>query len=237
MTDENKILAIVPARGGSKRLPQKNILNIAGKPLINWTIEAGLGSTFINRLIVSTDDSNIADIARSSGADVPFIRPDNLSLDSTTSFEVIEHCLSWVKENEGVEYDYIILLQPTSPLRNDKDINNAFNILFDKNAQAVISLCETEHSPLWSNTIDEDSSMKSFLKPDINKTPSQDLPKYYRLNGAIYICQTKALLREKNLYLKDNIYASIMSKKNSIDIDDQIDFDLAELYLNNKKTK
>lgn len=235
MTEKHKILAIVPARGGSKRLPQKNILSIAGKPLIRWTIEAGLGSKYIDRLIVSTDNADIADIARSCGADVPFIRPESLSFDNTTSFEVIDHCLSWVKKNEENEYDYIILLQPTSPLRNNKNIDAAFKLLFSKKAQAVISLCETEHSPLWSNTIGNDLSMRDFLRPDINKTPSQNLPVFYRLNGAIYICETKALLMEKNLYLKDNIYAYTMSKKNSIDIDDQIDFDLAELYLKKQK--
>jgi len=233
MNKKNNTLAIVPARGGSKRLPLKNILNIAGKPLINWTIEAGLRSSYINRLIVSTDDLKIAELARSVGADVPFIRPDKLSQDTSTSYDLIEHSLMSIKENEGIEYDNVILLQPTSPLRSTDDIDGAYKIYYEKNALAVISLCETEHSPLWSNTIPENLSMSNFLNPDINKTPSQNLPLYYRLNGAIYICDTTALLKEKNLYLKDRIYAYIMSKKNSIDIDDQIDFDLAGLYLKN----
>ncbi|MFC2097945.1 cytidylyltransferase domain-containing protein [Bacteroidota bacterium] len=228
---EKKILAIIPARGGSKRLPGKNIRQIAGKPLITWTIDAGLKSKYISRLIVSTDNSEIADTARTYGCEVPFMRPERLSEDNTSSFDVIENCIEFLKNNEKSEYDFVVLLQPTSPLRSANNIDKAIELLFEKNGKAVISVCETEHSPLWSNTLEKNLSMHNFLKPEYNKTPSQQLPEYYRLNGAIYICEIKSLLKEKNFFLKDNIYAYIMSKKESIDIDDQIDFDLAELYL------
>lgn len=233
MTDKPEILCIIPARGGSKRLPGKNIMEIAGKPLIAWTIEAGLKSDHITRLVVSTDNKEIAEISRSFGAEVPFIRPEHLARDSTGSFQVIEQCLDYFKKNEQSEFEYIILLQPTSPLRQKSDINEAFNLLFSKKGKAIISVCETEHSPLWSNTIEENLSMVNFLNKDIINTQSRFLPKYYRLNGAIYIYETKSLLKEKQLFLNENIYAYKMSKKNSIDIDDQIDFDLAELYLKN----
>jgi len=124
-----------------------------------------------------------------------------------------------------------VLLQPTSPLRNEKHIDEAIELLEKKKADAVISVCETDHSPLWSNTLPEDLNMSNFLRDEIKNKRSQDLPKFYRLNGAIYICKTDKFLEEKTFFIKNNIYAYIMDRKSSIDIDDEIDFKLAKVLI------
>lgn len=230
MINDKKILAIIPARGGSKRLPRKNVLDLAGKPLIAWTIEAGLKSKYIDKVIVSSDDDEVLDISQSFGADI-IKRPDFLASDTATSFDVIKHTIDHVDK-----YDYIVLLQATSPLRNEKHIDEAFDLLSSKKAQAVVSVCEMDHSPLWSNTLDDSFSMKGFLSDEILNKRSQGLETYYRLNGAIYICQTDALLSENSFFLRDKIFAYKMKRESSIDIDEGLDFEIAKVFLmkNNK---
>jgi CMP-N,N'-diacetyllegionaminic acid synthase len=215
-------LAIIPARGGSKRLPRKNLLDLCGKPLIAWSIEAALKSKYISKVIVSSDEEEILNIAKEYKAD--FIkRPDELASDTATTFDALNHTLENVEK-----YDYVVLLQPTSPLRTEKHIDEAIELLKEKNADAIISVCEVEHSPLWSNTLDENLDMSNFLRDEVLNKRSQDLPKYYRLNGAIYICKTDKLLENKGFFLKENIYAYKMNKKHSVDIDEEIDFIIAE---------
>ena len=215
-------LVIIPARGGSKRLPRKNLLDLCGKPLIAWSIEAALKSKYISKVIVSSDDEEILNIAKEYKAD--FIkRPDELASDTATTFDTLKHTLENVEK-----YDYVVLLQPTSPLRTEKHINEAIELLEEKNADAIISVCEMEHSPLWSNTLDENLDITNFLRDEVLNKRSQDLPKYYRLNGAIYICKTDKLLQNKGFFLKENIYAYKMNKKHSVDIDEEIDFIIAE---------
>jgi len=226
------ILAIVPARGGSKRLPGKNIRNLVGEPLIARTIRTGLNSKYIDELIVSTDDLEIQKVSLQYGAKVPFLRPPELATDEASSFAVVEHVILTLKEtfSQG-EYDYIILLQPTSPLRDELDIDGAIEFLIKKEADAVISVCEMEHSPLWSNTLPEDLAMGLFLREEIKGKRSQELDKYYRLNGAIYVCQTRRLLEEKTFFLNDNLFAYIMPMEKSMDIDTLWDFKLCEALL------
>ena len=228
---DNAYIAIIPARGGSKRLPGKNLMEIAGKPLITWTVEAAIGSGMFERIIVSTDSQDIAGTATEAGAEVPFLRPAEISADDTSSADVVRHLLISQEMNKNDRYSHFVLLQPTSPLRKTENITEAIELLEKKNADAVISVCRTEHSPLWSNTLPEDMNMQNFLKPEIQKTPSQSRPQYFRLNGALYICSIKKFLEEGSLFLKDNIYAYLMSRRDSIDIDDDVDFDLAEIYL------
>jgi CMP-N,N'-diacetyllegionaminic acid synthase len=218
-------LAIIPARGGSKRLPRKNILNLAGKPLIAWSIEAGLNSEYIDKVIVTSDDDDILEISRKFRADI-IKRPDELASDTATTFDVIKHVTDNIET-----FDYIVLLQPTSPLRNEKHLNEAIELLEDKKADAVVSVCEMDHSPLWSNTLSPDGNMSTFLNDEVLNKRSQDLETYYRLNGAIYICQTDKLLEEKSFFLKENIFAYKMDRKSSIDIDEEIDFKMAELCI------
>lgn len=224
-------LAIIPARGGSKRLPRKNVLDLCGKPLIAYSIEAALKSKHIDKVIVSSDDEGILRIADKFGA-TTLKRPLSLATDTATTFDVINHTI----ENER-KYDYIVLLQPTSPLRNEIHIDESIELLERKNADAIVSVCEMEHSPLWSNTIDDSLSMNGFLREDVLNKRSQELEKFYRLNGAIYICKLDKLKEEKSFFLKEKIYAYKMNKETSIDIDEEIDFKLAQLYLNIKDTR
>jgi CMP-N,N'-diacetyllegionaminic acid synthase len=225
MYKDKTFLAIIPARGGSKRLPRKNILDLHGKPLISHSIEAGLNSKYIDKVVVSSDDDEILNISEEFGTEI-IKRPDELASDTATTFDAIKHTIENMKK-----YDYIILLQPTTPLRNEKHIDEAIEILESKNADAVISVCEMDHSPLWSNTLDESLSMEGFLKDEVLNKRSQDLKKYYRLNGAIYICKTAKLLEEKSFFIKKNIFAYKMDRKASIDIDEDIDFKIAEVLM------
>ena len=218
MYTNKKFLAIIPARGGSKRLPRKNVLDLCGKPLIAYTIEAALKSKYIDKVIVSSDDEEILNISSNFGADI-IKRPIDLANDTATTFDTIKHTI-----DNFEKYDYIVLLQPTSPLRNEKHIDEAIQLLEEKNADSIISVCEMDHSPLWSNTLPKDGNMSNFLKDEILNKRSQDLEKYYRLNGAIYICKTSKLLEEKSFILKKKIFAYIMDRKNSIDIDEKVDF-------------
>ncbi len=222
-----KYLAIIPARGGSKRLPRKNILDLNGKPLIVWSIEAGVNSKYINKTIVTSDDNEILEIGKKYQIDT-IKRPSELASDTATTFDAIKHSI----ESLDDKYEYTVLLQPTSPLRDEKHIDEAIELLENKNADAVISVCEMDHSPLWSNTLPENLDMSGFLREEVKNTRSQDLPKYYRLNGAIYICRTDRLLKEKSFFIKDNIYAYKMDRKSSIDIDEEIDFIIAKAILN-----
>ncbi len=218
-------LAIIPARGGSKRLPRKNLLDLCGKPLIAYSIQAGLKSKYLNKVVVTSDDEEILQISQSFGANI-IKRPDELASDMATTFDAIEHTIKSLEK-----YDYVVLLQPTSPLRNEKHIDEAIELLEEKNADAVISVSEMEHSPLWSNTLQEDLNMSAFLRDEVKNKRSQDLEKYYRLNGAIYICKTEKLLENRGFFIKENIFAYVMDKENSIDIDDEIDFKLAQYSL------
>lgn len=218
-------LAIIPARGGSKRLPRKNALNLNGKPLVAWSIEAGLKSKYIDKVVVTSDDAEILEIAKQYKADI-IHRPNELANDTATTFDAIKHTIDNCKN-----YNYIVLLQATSPLRDEKHIDEAIKLLESKKADAVVSVCEMDHSPLWSNTLDESLSMVGFLKDEALNKRSQDLEKYYRLNGAIYICKTEKLLKEKSFFLKENIFSYAMDRKSSIDIDEEIDFKIAKAFL------
>lgn len=222
-----RFLAIIPARGGSKRLPRKNVLDLAGKPLVSWTIEAAKGSNYIDYILVTSDDSEILTISQGQSVDV-IKRPDILATDTATTFDVIEHAI----HNTSEQFDFIILLQPTSPLRTAKHIDEAIELLIQKNADAVISVCETEHSPLWSNTLSKDGNLDCFISDQVKNKRGQDLPKYYRLNGAIYLCKMNRVLEEKTLFIKNSVFAYKMTRKNSIDIDEDIDFEYAKLLLN-----
>ncbi|MGR5287481.1 cytidylyltransferase domain-containing protein [Vibrio maritimus] len=230
-----KILAIIPARGGSKRLPGKNIKRLHGKPLIQWSIDSAQGVKDIARVIVSTDCPEIANIAVKSGSEVPFMRPEELSTDTSSSTDVIKHALEFYR-SQGEHFDYVMLLQPTSPIRNTNHIQGAIELLKDKQADAVVSVCECDHSPLWSNTLPSDLSMESFIRPELKNTRSQDLPDYFRLNGAIYLTKVSRFFEENSLFLPSNIYAYVMNGESSVDIDHELDFLLAETILKYKES-
>lgn len=226
-------LAIITARSGSKGLADKNIKPLSGKPLIAYTIEAALGARVFDEVMVSTDSQEYATIALDYGASVPFLRSEQLSNDTASSWEVVKDVLAKYAE-AGKNFDTVTLLQPTSPLRSAEDIVEGHRLLGEKNADAVIAVCEMEHSPLWSNTLPGDLSMSGFIDEDILKKNRQALPTYYRINGALYIMRTEYLLNDGNPY-GDRSYALVMPKANSIDIDDMEDFLMAEFLLNYRK--
>lgn len=231
MTDGKlRFLGLIQARGGSKRIPRKNVLPMAGKPLIAWTIEAALARDSLDRVIVSTDDDEIAAASREHGAEVPFLRPTELASDTATGSDVILHAVRSLRD-KGEHYDYVVSLQPTSPLRSAADIDAAIELLLEKRADCVISVCETDHPPEWSNTLPPDHAMTHFFRPGVRGTRSQDLPRSYRLNGAIYIFSCERLLRTGSLAMDDNSYAYVMPRERSVDIDSEIDFAIAQLLL------
>ncbi|OKY24701.1 acylneuraminate cytidylyltransferase family protein [Thalassotalea sp. PP2-459] len=231
----DKILAVIPARAGSKRLPGKNSKMLCGKPLVQWTIEAAQQALEISDIIVSTDCENIADIAKQSGVSVPFLRPDSISGDEATAIDVVRHTANYLTE-QGKSYDYVIWLQPTSPLRTVENIQHAIQVLKDKQASAVISVCECDHSPMWSNTLASDGNMQNFISTFVKKNPrSQALPTYYRLNGAIYIAKIEQLLEQETFFLDSNVYSYVMKREDSVDIDHHLDFKLAEFLLDERQ--
>lgn len=231
MYNGKKILAIIPARSGSKGIVNKNIKDINGKPLLAYSIEAALQSKIFDCIIVSTDSEIYAQISRNFGAEVPFLRPESLSGDTISNMDVIKHTILQLKES-GRCFDYFVVLQPTSPLRDENDILGAVSLLFDKKANSVVSVCKAEHSPLWTNTLDESLSMDCFVSTNNNKR-RQDLPTFYRLNGAIYICEVDYFEKYGDYY-KENSFAYIMNLKKSVDIDTDLDFMFAELILKSK---
>lgn len=216
----------IPARSGSKGLKDKNIKDLNGKPLIAYSIEAAKGSGIFDEIIVSTDSQKYADIATKYEASVPFLRPVGLASDTAGSIEVIEDVLTRLKE-AGKTYDYFMLLQPTSPLRKAGDIKSAVKLCFEKKADSIVSVCESDHSPLLMNTLDNTLNMENFISSENHKR-RQDFATYYRLNGAIYLAMTDYFLENRTFYGK-NSFAFIMDKKASIDIEDEVDFELARI--------
>jgi len=226
-------LALIPARGGSKGLKDKNIRLLNNKPLLAYTIEAAKESRIFDRIIVSTDSEKIAVVALKYGAEVPFMRPKELATDTASSMDVLIYTIELLQESND-KYDYVALLQPTSPLRTSQDIVGAVNLLIEKNANSVVSVCKVEHSPLWSNTLPEDLSLKDFIRPEIRNLRRQDLPIFYRLNGAIYIVKVSYILESKDFFGQES-YAYIMPVNRSVDIDTELDLVLAEVLLQHEK--
>lgn len=227
---KGKLLALILARGGSKRLPRKNILPIGGKPLIAWSIEAAQQSKYVDRVVVSSDDDEIAQVAREYGAGVPFIRPRDLAGDTSTSFDAMSHAIRKLEEG-GEEYDYVLLLQPTSPLRNYHHIDEAVDLLKQKKADAIVGVTEVEHPVEWVYALSDNLSMDGLMSTSTIHERSQDLPVRYRINGAIYLCQIERMFAEKTILLNKNIYAYKMGRLISVDIDDLDDFKFAEVLM------
>ena len=198
MLGQYYVTALIPARGGSKRLPRKNIKSLCGKPLIAWTIDVAKESKYIDSVVVSTDDFEIKEVAEKFGASVPFLRPESLSNDNASSFDVVKHTIEFLNINKLNHL--IVLLQPTSPLRTVKELDDALELFISKKAFGVVSVSECEHSPLWTNTLPENLSMSGFIRSEVQGKRSQDLPKFYRLNGSIYIYKTEALLEHNQIF-------------------------------------
>ncbi len=221
-------IAIIPARSGSKGLKDKNIKELSGKPLIAYSIECAQKSKVFDKIFVSTDSPRYAQIAEKFGADASFLRTEANSGDHAGSWDVVREVITHF-EKDGVEFQNIMLLQPTSPLRNSEDVKNCFQKLQNKNANAIVSVTETDHSPLWCSRLDDDLNMDQFYKNKYLEMPRQLLPAYYRLNGAIYLVRREELDRKR--MFEEKCYAYIMPKERSIDIDTDFDFKMAEYLI------
>lgn len=224
------ILAVIPARGGSKRLPGKNLLPLAGKPLIAWTIEAALSSECFTTVCVSSEDEQVAQVARSYGAQVPFIRDPILASDEAKSIDVVINALDFYA-NQGQNFEAVVLLQPTSPLRTADDIRQGITFFEEKKAQSVIGVCLSEHSPLWSSPLGAGQSMQGFLPKQFRNARSQDLPNYYRINGAFYMANVVALRAAHGFFLDESIFGFVMEQSHSVDIDTELDLKFAGLLI------
>ena len=226
-------IAIIPARSGSKGLKDKNIKLLAGKPMMAYTIEAACRSGIYDCIHVSTDSEEYQRIAREYGADVPFLRSDELSGDTAGSWDVVRWALEQY-QRLGQEFDLVTLLQPTSPLRDSGDIQAAFRLLQERQGEAGVSVCEMDHSPLWSNILPDDGNMKGFLNQMVNQG-RQKLPVYYRINGAIYMVRTAVLYEEPMELYGEKTFACLMPRERSVDIDDRLDFMMAETIMKNQE--
>lgn len=213
-------------------MPGKNIKLLGGKPLIAWTIEQAKKSKYLDYIFVSTDCEIIADISKKYNAKVPFLRPKELATDNAKAIDVIMHALDYL-EGQGCLFDLVMYLQPTSPLREPEDIDYAIESLFLSKAQVIVGVCEAEYHPMTMNTLPPDGCMKNFLKPELIDTNRQDLPKYYRINGAIYLAYSNYLKIKRSLFGEET-YAYIMPRERSVDIDNEMDFKFAEFILKSR---
>lgn len=228
MLKNKTFLAVIPARAGSKRLVGKNTRMICGKPLIEWTIGSAKKSKYIDKIVVTSDDINALTIADSMSVQ-RILRPGYLATDVSDTFDVIAHVIEELDTN----YDFIILLQPTSPLRTAEHIDSAMEFLFSKNAKAIVSISEMDHSPQWANILPPDGSMDGFINESVKGKRSQELEPFFRINGAIYISDLKFYLKHRS-FIFDSCYGFKMPTEDSIDIDTISDFVCAEALLKSK---
>ena len=228
MYKNKRFLAIIPARGGSKGIPNKNIMDICGKPLVAYTIEAGKKSKYIDEIMVSTDSHIIKEVAEQYGAKVPFLRPELLSDDSAKSIDLVLHAIDFYISN-NTNFDFVILLQPTSPLRTYAQIDEAIEKLMDNSGDSLVSVREADENPVLMRSI-ADGKLKeviSFQGPNLRR---QDLPTFYIFNGALYINSIDMLVHKKSFIDEDTI-PYVMSKESSVDIDTKLDAKLVEFII------
>ncbi len=230
----DEIVGLITARGGSKSIPRKNLMPLAGKPLIAWTIEAALASRRLSRVLVSTDDAEIAQVAASWGVEAPFTRPGELAQDATPHILVVEHAIHWLDETQGVRPEYVLLLQPTSPFRTAEDIDAAIALAEAHAAIAVVSVCEMGRHPYLAKRILADGTLADFMTTDIAYLRRQDLPPAYALNGALYLNRRESLLRD-HTFLPPGTLGYVMPAERSLDMDTAWDFHLAELIFQDRR--
>ncbi|MBD3842485.1 MAG: acylneuraminate cytidylyltransferase family protein [Campylobacterales bacterium] len=225
MYKNRTFLAIIPARGGSKGLPGKNIKELCGKPLIAWSIEAGLKSNYLDEVMVTTDYQNIADISKQYGANVPFLRPSELASDTATSFDAIKHTIEYYKNELNKEFDYIVLLEPTSPLREESDIDNMIEKIVqnEDDFDSIVSIGEVHEHPSIMKKIVNENYLSSYCVELEMKSRRQDNDIAYFPYGVAYIVKTKFLLDERTFYTKRNTFYEI-KRYQCYEIDDIYDF-------------
>lgn len=228
MIHNKSVLAIIPARGGSKGIPRKNIKDLAGKPLIAWTIEVAQKSKYIDRLVLSSDDDEIIEVAKQFDCEVPFKRPTELALDETPGIDPVLHT---IENLPG--YDYIVLLQPTSPLKNIEDIDGAIEKCMENHSIAVVSVTESDKSPYWMYKLDSNDKMSSLMNVSEIPMRRQDAPKAFNLNGAVYVSARQALIEEKS-FIQGETIGYVMPEERSLDIDSELDFLICEVVIGKK---
>lgn len=224
---KTRTLALITARGGSKGLPKKNILPFHQKPMIAWSIEAAKKAACVDDIVVSTECQDIAETSKTHGASVPFMRPYSLASDDAGSMDVIMHALETLKN----DYDYIFLLQPTSPLRTAQDIDDAFQQMRKLDKPFCVSVTPSDKSPYWHFEIGADQVIKPFLKVEDMPARRQDASPLYVLNGAIYIASTAALQKTRSFVTESNTATYVMPLERAVDIDTKLDFDIAEYLM------
>ncbi|AET66056.1 CMP-N-acetylneuraminic acid synthetase [Desulfosporosinus orientis DSM 765] len=229
MLNDRRIIAIIPARSGSKGLPDKNIRLLNGKPLIAYSILQAQEAGLFDEIFLSTDSQEYANIAIQYGANVPFLRSEELASDSASTWDCVREALEQYSRI-GQEFDIFVVLQPTSPSRTPNDITNAINEMILTNADSVVSVCEADHYPMCYNILPKNKSLKGFIRPEFLVKTRQELPTYYRINGAIFAVSTSFFSKTQNIYA-GNSFAFIMPIERSIDIDTLFDFSLAEYLL------
>jgi len=224
------VLAMITARGGSKGLPRKNIRTLAGKPLIAHTIENASEAHLLDRTVISTDDEEIMAVAREYGGDVPFLRPEGLARDESSVYPVLTHALRWLREHQGYSPDYVMLLQPTSPLRTAEDIDRCVELALEHNADGIVSLTEVKAHPYHTKLLSEDGIIGSFLPMDNVSDRRQGLPRVYAPNGAVYMGRSDLVMEAETFYFP-RTYAYVMPQERSLDVDTPLDLHMAELIL------
>lgn len=228
-----KILALIPARKGSKRLPNKNIKLLGSKPLIQWSIDIAKNIENICDILISTDSEEIIQIANDCNVLAPWLRPSNLATDYSTSIDVTLHAIQWYQENVS-SIDAVLLLQPTSPFRFQEDMERGIELFKTNSNTSIIGVSEAKNHPLWTFKIDND-----LLIPYIDKTGlkmrSQELPKAYTINGSFYLISPKNLEIHKSFFLANSIALISNHEETNIDIDTMEDWNKAEYYLNSGK--
>ena len=229
MFQGKKIIAVIPARGGSKGFPRKNIQELSGKPLVAWSIGSAQASKLLDHFVVTTDDVTISKVSEEWGAQV-ICRPSELATDTANIESALFHALEKMEGN----WDLIVLLQPTSPLRLGQDIDDCIRTMFEKNAPAAISVCEPQKSPYWMYKVSEEARM-SPVAAEIDAVRRQDLPKVYSLNGAVYVAEIE-WLKSNGRFMSADTAAHIMPIFRSVDIDSELDLVIAESIFNNFNT-
>ena len=235
MINGKSVIAIIPARSGSKGLPGKNIKVLCGKPLIAWSIEAGLGSQYIDEVMVTTDSEEIARIAREFGATVPFMRPTDLASDTATSFDAVKHTLDFYEHELHKQFDYIVLLEPTSPLRDKSDIDMAIEqLLSSSKASAVVGICKTEsQNPAFLVKKNDENFLVGYENKNIKVLRRQDISEVYFFEGSVYVSHTETLLTKKTFYHEQTLGYEVQKWK-SLEIDDLDDFVMIEALMQHK---
>lgn len=231
MYKDKSFLVVIPARGGSKGIPRKNIIDVAGKPLIKYSIDVALESKYVDRVVVTTENEEIAKVAAESGADVPFLRPAELATDTAKTIDALVHAVEALKE-QGNTYDYVVLLQVTQPLREPFHIDEAIEKIVGENADSLVSISPVEEHPILMRQINDKGELSNLL-PVNSTVRRQDFPNYYKVNGSIYINKIDENLNG-DLSLNDNKIPYIMETKYDVDIDEPFDLEVFKLRLGRK---